>query len=853
MNNILDSINTIMRTLVLLLFATISFRGYSQPQPTLILPDYDQYERCLGLAFNPQKTFYYNLNSSGVLKFYESSTNKLLHSIGTDSLKVTQAIFVEEKRVLISAFSNSRKNKNLDTYRVYLFDLETSEIIYVFKEINLKGDLNKSKNGEQLFTFKAFEYSQLDFNKSKSLISIRYGEKLEVWNLQTLERVKKIKNVRGNAKFSSDGDFVLWEDYLESNILELGEANWTIFDNRKKSKCLKGACAIEVIAEKNIVLIGNQKGEMIVANLNNWDTLKEYKLSNNWLHYIKYDRFKNEISTSATSGNNGCVINVLNADTYETAFEIYVESNIYYQGYPVVLNSTIDEVAGRIYVNLISSGGFDREFVVLDLVDKKRSVSYNIFSLFNEDNISTNALLIPDLQGAKVLKRSQSLSEINTHRFNENFISNNEKYFAHVESRSKENMGILIWDLNTGLNVVSDSVLSTGNVVRPLGFDYTNKYFYFKEDYRLLSKLVDGVFVPFASAQKIIAADIQNKEILVAEGDAETLSLQNKIQDNLNSRYFVNDYRPFRKNVIKSKIVDSLGLTVKTLNSTKIDTCHLVNQSDYLIFILDSLKSETIRFVDSETNRILWQKNYNSAVSYNICGNGEFILISESKELGLHLIEIKSGQRINLVEHSEKELHVALQFEYKLNFEGEWLVLQKSRKAFGDFYEFEFWNISQKTKMFELTSLGELSSTNIMIDTKLNRFISNHSGQFNYYSLSDGTKLGQVDLDVEFDFSGYNNNDKTFWLTDDNKYLIVADGTSPNKVSVYDNATLKKLYTRIQSPDGNWIAFDKDLNYDGSEGALKEVYYVKGLQVLSDYVPKEFKHIPGLIEKIMSH
>ena len=240
-------------------------------------------------------------------------------------------------------------------------------------------------------------------------------------------------------------------------------------------------------------------------------------------------------------------------------------------------------------------------------------------------------------------------------------------------------------------------------------------------------------------------------------------------------------------------------------------------------------------------------------MSHDICGSDEFILISESKELGLHLIELKSGQRINLVEHSEKELHVALQFRYKLNLDGEWLVLQNSRKEFDDLYEFEFWNISQKTKMFEFLSFGELSGTNIIIDTKHNRFISNHSGQFNYYSLSDGTKLGPINLDVERDFSGYNNNENTCWLTDDNKFLIVADGTSPNKVSVYDNATLKKLYTRIQSPDGNWIAFDKDLNYDGSEGALSEVYYVKGIQVLTDYVPKESKHVPGLIEKIMSH
>ena len=829
MNNILDSINTIMRTLVLLLFAIISFRGYSQPQPKLILPDYDQYEPCIGLAFNPQKTLYYNLNSSGVLKFYESSTNKLLHSIGTDSLQVTQAIFVEEKRVLISAFSNSRKNKNLDTYRVYLFDLETSEIIYVFKEINLKGDLNTSKNGEQLFKFEPFEYSLLDFNKSRSLISIQYGKTIELWDLKTFEKIKTFNINGGISEFNVDGDFILLRSYFHSNIFECDDSKWSVLAKNKKKRCLEKACAIEVISKKNIVLLGSPNGELIVKDLNNWKTLKVFNLFDHWLKYIKYDSLNDQIVISDFHG----LVKFLNVNSFEVEDEYKFEPGDRRHAGNVIKDKSL----GKLFV--LFEDEFSQsvsELLIYDMRENEIIQNLNTVVGFNENNISSSGILFPGLHGADFVEFEKFSMNIASHGFSWVFLSPNEKYLAHTAQKSRDKNDVFIWDTHSGGLVLSDSLLARN--ATPLGYDSNNQMFL----YDVFGRNNEGGY----------RFDLSTKRKGFLSENEELPQIQNHIDANVNSRYFVNDYRPFRKNVIKSKIVDSQVLTVKTPKSTKIDTCHLVNQSDYLIFILDSLKSETIRFVDSETNRILWQKNYNSEVSYNICGNGEFILISESKELGLHLIEIKSGQRINLVEHSEKELHVALQFRYKLNLDGEWLVLQKSRKAIDDFYEFEFWNISQKTKMFELISRGELSGTNITIDAKLNRFISNHSGQFNYYSLSDGMKLGAIDLDVERDFSGYNYNENTCWLTDDNKYLIVADGTSPNKVSVYDNATLKKLYTRIQSPDGNWIAFDKDLNYDGSEGALKEVYYVKGLQVLSDYVPKESKHVPGLIEKVMS-
>lgn len=817
MNNIFDSINTIMRTLVLLLFATISFRGYSQPQPTLILPDYDQYEACMGLAFNPQKTLYYNLNSSGVLRFYDSKTKKLLHSIGTDSLQVTQAIFVEEKRVLISASSNSRKINSQNTFRVYLFDLETNEIIYVFKEINLKGDLNKSKNGEQLFTFKPFEYSLLDFNKSKSLISIRYGEKLEVWNLQTLERVKKIKNVRGNTKFSSDGDYIFFEDWEESNYYNLDDAHEKKYFNWKKNKFLHDACAVEIISDDNIVLIGNKSGELIIKDINNWETQKVIKFFEGRLRFIRFDKINNQIIISDQSGE----IKFLNKKTFNVEDNIEIESNYY------VKNVIKNKAKGKLFV-FLEDYTWTSELIVYDLNEQEILKEVLMTSRIDENNFNQSGILLPGLHGTAFVEFDKLSQSISRHYFSWGFLSQNEQYLANCaytsaigSYKSSNRIDTFIWDVFTGEAVISDSLLLKGI---PMGYDSKSQMFLYRVD----DRQINGVCrLDISTGEKVFLTKV--KDLPENRNQIEANINSNKNDFNFNFNRWLN------------------------LNRASVDTFFLEDKSHCLIFTLDSLKSETIRLVDKEANKILWQKNYNSEVSYNLCGNSEFILICESKESELHLIEIKSGQRVNLFEQSEKDLNVSLQFKYKLNFAGEWLVLQKSRKEFDDLYEFEFWNISQKKKIFEFTSLTDISSLSIVIDSKRNRFISDHSGQFNYYSLSDGMKLGAIDLDVERDFSGYNNNENTCWLTDDNKYLIVADGTSPNKVSVYDNATLKKLYTRIQSPDGNWIAFDKDLNYDGSEGALKEVYYVKSLQVLSEYVPKESKHVPGLIEKIMSH
>ncbi len=82
----------------------------------------------------------------------------------------------------------------------------------------------------------------------------------------------------------------------------------------------------------------------------------------------------------------------------------------------------------------------------------------------------------------------------------------------------------------------------------------------------------------------------------------------------------------------------------------------------------------------------------------------------------------------------------------------------------------------------------------------------------------------------------------------DNKYLISCG--SDHKTIVWDLKNGRRLYTRIQIGQNDWLVYDDDYRYDGSPAARDLVYYVCGMEMVQ---PKEKDplYVPNLVEKIM--
>jgi hypothetical protein len=569
----------------------------------------------------------------------------------------------------------------------------------------------------------------------------------------------------------------------------------------------------------NIALIGTKNGELLVKDLKNWETIKVISLFDSWLQFIQFDEVSGNILTyglyNISDDKFTSYVKILNAKSLTLENEFEVLTNRYFTNWFV--NSIARDIQGNMLFLNMYRGYEDSQHYHegIDLNSKNSLFSSVSYSKFNENNLSPSAVLIPGRTGAQFISKGSLYNKIDNFSFYSVFLSPNDRIIAQPGERYRNVECLFVWDLFSGRSILSDSIAVEYTPRYPLGFDSLSQKFIYGESHS--SKGLNHLFNIGDSLTDIDASKKIKPEI--------------NQENNLTGSSFLSDTYSYDRFIS--------------------DTCRIDSQNRLLIFEKDTSNATTVKLIDVNTNLELWQKRYEADIVYKICDSGKILFLDYSKKYALDLIVLENGESINVSGSADYKFKNYLQ-EYRFSPDSEWLVVEKSRKEFDDLYEFEFWNISQKKKIFGFTSLTDINSVSIVVDKKLNRFISNHSGQFNYYSLLDGTKLGKFDLDLEYDFSGNITNENTFWLTDDSKFLIVADGSSPNKVSVYDNATLKKLYTRIQSPDGNWIAFDKDLNYDGSEGALSEVYYVKGLQVLSDYVPEESKHIPGLIEKIMS-
>jgi WD40 repeat protein len=94
------------------------------------------------------------------------------------------------------------------------------------------------------------------------------------------------------------------------------------------------------------------------------------------------------------------------------------------------------------------------------------------------------------------------------------------------------------------------------------------------------------------------------------------------------------------------------------------------------------------------------------------------------------------------------------------------------------------------------------------------------------------------------DHSGYISN--TEFSFDGN--LVLSSATDGYYV-IRDAGTGNKLYTSLQLNDGDWLAFDENYRFDGTENARDYLYFVCGYEVIDLNQLKDALYVPGLIEK----
>ena len=83
----------------------------------------------------------------------------------------------------------------------------------------------------------------------------------------------------------------------------------------------------------------------------------------------------------------------------------------------------------------------------------------------------------------------------------------------------------------------------------------------------------------------------------------------------------------------------------------------------------------------------------------------------------------------------------------------------------------------------------------------------------------------------------------------ENRYIITTG--FDYKTILWDALTHKPLYTRLQLKNNDWLVYDEDNHFDGSEGAINYLYLTCGLEIIDLAQVKGSLWIPGLAGKIM--
>ena len=61
------------------------------------------------------------------------------------------------------------------------------------------------------------------------------------------------------------------------------------------------------------------------------------------------------------------------------------------------------------------------------------------------------------------------------------------------------------------------------------------------------------------------------------------------------------------------------------------------------------------------------------------------------------------------------------------------------------------------------------------------------------------------------------------------------------------------LYLIPNHGENDYLVFDENNHYDGTQGAMEQVFYTSGNNIVSPAELSNKDYVPGLVEKIMSN
>ncbi len=123
-------------------------------------------------------------------------------------------------------------------------------------------------------------------------------------------------------------------------------------------------------------------------------------------------------------------------------------------------------------------------------------------------------------------------------------------------------------------------------------------------------------------------------------------------------------------------------------------------------------------------------------------------------------------------------------------------------------------------------------------------YFGNDNNIVEIWNLSNGKKKelkdGHLRYERKFDAS----------FSFDGKYVLTT--SADHQTILWETATGRRLYTRLQLKGDDYLIYDEHYRFDGTPGAMEKLYFVCGLEATELGQIKDALYVPGLAEKIIN-
>ena len=642
--------------------------------------------------------------------------------------------------------------------------------------------------------------SSVSFSEDgKYLFSCSYDHTARVWDVFSGNELHKLQFASNivTASFNKGGNYIL--TLSEDSVAKL----WDFAKGKELHK-------LQSNLDKVISASFSQDGKYIITALSDstariWDIASRKETQK----LLNTNNF--ESVSFSEDGKYILTITTVSDDTSETSYygvwEVANGKELYklrHNKFLSMISSTfssdgrymMDAVDNFVKIWEVASG---KVLHILQHTDVLESSSFSPDGKFILTRSIDNTLRIWDVSNGKELRKIEDKNEV----ISEEFSRDGKYLFSVLKDRT-----IKIWDVKSGKNLQEFMGYSLQQIL-PI-ISENNKY--------VVSQSEDCLDCSSRGSARIWELETGKKIHRLGHS-----SWVNSANFSTDGKYVItssDDSSARIWDVVSGNEIHRLG------HSSSVNSANFSTDGKYVITSSDD---STARIWEVESGKEFHTlRGHIDIVNLaSFSADGKYV-VTASYDNTARIWDVKSGNNLQILKGHTGEIR-----SVSFSTDGKYLVTASYDSSV------RVWEVSKGKELYKLMHSNLVASASFSSDGKYVVSASwDHTSKI--WDVANGKEL-QILL--------HSNLLGSASFSKDGKYIIT-NGLDHNTI-IWDPSTGKQLYTRLQLINDDWLVYDEDNHFDGSEGAINYLYLTCGLEVIDLTQVKDSLWIPGLAGKIM--